>query len=199
MTGTDSGKKGDVTIRMAKISEAQELLNIYAPYVEETAITFEYEVPSLEEFRQRMIHTLQKYPYLVAVKEGEIVGYAYAGAFHVRRAYDWAAEATVYIKKDCKGRGCGKKLYQALEEILRRQNIVNMYACIAACEQPDEYLNDDSPRFHEHMGFVKIGTFSSCGYKFGKWYDMIWMEKMLGEHSADPAEVIPLPELETMI
>jgi phosphinothricin acetyltransferase len=162
--------------------------------VEKTAITFEYEVPSTEEFRQRIRETLRRYPYLAAVTDGRIVGYAYAGVFKGRRAYDWAVETTVYIREDRKGQGIGRLLYEALEEQLRRQNIQNMYACIAAAEEEDAYLTADSPRFHEHMGFTLVGTFHKCGYKFGKWYDMIWMEKMLGEHEECPAEIQPPTE-----
>ena len=194
---TDSMEKAEkeTVIRMAKLSDAQEILDIYAWYVKESAVTFEYEVPSLMEFQQRMIHILQKYPYLVAEENGEIKGYAYAGVFKGRRAYDWACETTIYIKKSCRGQGFGKKLYHALEKILRQQNIQNMYACIAASEEEDVHFTNDSPKFHAHMGFTFIGTFSKCGYKFGKWYDMIWMEKMLGEHEQMPKDVIWLPEL----
>lgn len=182
-------------IRMAKISDAKEILDIYAWYVKESAVTFEYEVPSLMEFQQRMIHILQKYPYLVAVKDGQIQGYAYAGVFKGRRAYDWAVETTIYIKKDCKGCGYGRMLYEELETRLKQQNILNMYACIASSQEEDAHFTNDSPKFHAHMGFQTIGTFSKCGFKFGKWYDMIWMEKMLGEHTENPKEVIWMPEL----
>ena len=186
-------------IRMAGISDAQEILDIYTGSVKESAVTFEYEVPSLIEFQQRMIHILQKYPYLVAEKNGQILGYAYAGAFKGRRAYDWAVETTIYIKKDCKGQGYGKKLYETLEKILKRQKIQNMYACITSSEAEDAHFTNDSSKFHDHMGFSLIGTFSRCGYKFGKWYDMIWMEKMIGEHEQTPEDVIWLQELSDLV
>lgn len=179
----------DIIIRRAKASDAQDLLGIYAPYVRETAITFEYTVPSLKEFSERINKTLTKYPFLVAVHEAQILGYAYASAFKNRAAYDWAVETTIYVKQDNRQSGVGKKLYQNLEAVLKKQNICNLYACIA-------YPNPGSIGFHEHLGFQTIGHFSKCGYKFETWYDMVWMEKMIGEHGANPKSVIPITELE---
>lgn len=178
----------DIFIRKAKLADAEELLNIYAPYVRETAITFEYTVPTLEEFRERMRKTLTKYPYLVAVQEAEILGFTYAGAFKNRAAYDWAVETTIYVKQHSRKCGVGKKLYQALEEVLKQQNICNLYACIA-------YPNPGSIGFHEHLGYQTIGHFSKCGYKFETWYDMIWMEKMIGEHDFNPEAFIEIDKL----
>lgn len=179
----------DISVRNAKLADAEELLNIYAPYVRETAITFEYTVPTIEEFRERMKKTLKKYPYLVAVQEAEILGYVYASAFKDRAAYDWAVETTIYVKQDRRQSGVGKKLYQALEDVLKRQNIVNLYACIA-------YPNPGSIGFHEYLGYQTIGHFSKCGYKFETWYDMIWMEKIIGEHRTNPAPVIGIGQLD---
>ena len=148
-----------ITIRQATEADAEELLKIYAPYVTDTAITFEYEVPTLEEFIGRIRHTLQKYPYLVAVEENEIIGYAYAGAFYGRAAYDWSVETSIYIKRGRTHGGVGKLLYQALEDALKAQNIINLYACIAYPEVEDEYLTKNSVSFHEHLGYRMIGTF----------------------------------------
>ena len=167
------------TIRIARAEDAEELLRIYAPYVKETAITFEYEVPTVEEFKERIIKTLQKYPYLVAEVDGEAVGYAYAGAFKERAAYDWAVESTVYIKNNKRKMGIGSELYNALEKILHMQNIINVNACIAYTDNDDEYLTKGSVMFHENMGYKTVGRFHKCGYKFNKWYDMVWMEKHL--------------------
>lgn len=192
----------NIRIRMAKPEDAEQILSIYAPYVENTPITFEYEVPSPEEFRLRITHTLEKYPYLVAVSDrqeafpdlknkkisknpGErILGYAYAGAFKGRAAYDWAVETSIYVRGDIKGCGIGSKLYQALEDILRKQHIVNVNACIT-------YPNPQSISFHEKSGYRQVAHFTKCGYKLGKWHDMIWMEKMLGEHPEQPEPVLP--------
>ena len=185
-----------ITIRQATEADAEELLKIYAPYVTDTAITFEYEVPTLEEFTGRIRHTLQKYPYLVAVEENEIIGYAYAGAFYGRAAYDWSVETSIYIKRGRTHGGVGKLLYQALEDALEAQNIINLYACIAYPEVEDEYLTKNRVSFHEHLGYRMIGTFQKCGYKFGRWYHMVWMEKMIGEHLDKPEKVKRFLEIE---
>ena len=191
--------KPEITIRMATTADAKELLQIYAPYVQNTAITFEYEVPSGEEFAKRIENTLTKYPYLVAVEDGQIVGYAYASIFKARIAYSWAVETSIYIKQDCRGKGVGKTLYQALEDILKRQHVINLNASIAYAEKEDEHLNHSSIRFHERFGYKKVAHFTKCGYKFGNWYDMIWMEKMLGEHPNKPEPFIPITELKDSI
>lgn len=115
-----------IRIRPAKPEDAEKLLAIYAPYVEQTAITFEYEVPTVEEFRERIHNTLKKYPYLVAEQGGEPVGYAYVGPFHDRPAYDWAVETSIYVDQNKKRMGIGKKLHEALEEELRNRGFLNM-------------------------------------------------------------------------
>lgn len=181
---------GEIKIRTAKKADAQALLEIYAPYVKNTAITFEYDVPTLEEFEKRIETTLVRYPYLVAENDGKIVGYAYAGSFKEREAYDWAVETSIYVRSDAKDCGIGKKLYFALEEILKKQNILNVNACIAYPEKEDEYLTKNSEKFHKHLGYRLVGEFYKCGFKFGRWYNMIWMEKHLGEHTSNVKPVI---------
>ncbi len=182
-------------IRTATLADAQNLLNIYTYYVEHTAITFEYEVPTVEEFRRRISHTLEKYPYLVAEEDGHILGYAYAGPFKGRKAYDWSVETSIYVDHDGKRKGTGKALLNALEDTLKKQHIVNVNACISNPEEEDEYLTFDSIRFHEKMGYQTVGVFHKCGYKFDRWYNMLWMEKMIGEHVSPMPEMIPFPEL----
>lgn len=185
----------DIRIRVASLEDAEEILNIYAYYVKNTAITFEYDVPSLDEFRGRMEKTLKKYPYIVAEKDGEILGYAYTGAFVGRAAYDWAVEATIYLKEDKKKTGLGRMLYTAIEDISRLQNIINLNACIGYPEIEDEYLTKNSVQFHGHLGYRTVGEFYKCGYKFSRWYNMVWMEKLLRDHPAVPAPVVPFPDL----
>lgn len=185
----------EIRIEIATPADAAALLDIYAHYVRNTAITFEYEVPSLEEFAARIRHTLEKYPYLVAKQGDEILGYAYAGAFHPRAAYDWAAELAIYVKNGCQKMGIGKRLYAALEEILKRQGILNLNACIAYPEAEDEYLTKNSVEYHRHLGYRLVGQFHQCGYKFGRWYHMVWMEKMIGEHLENQPPVLPFPEI----
>lgn len=169
-------------IRKATTDDAESLLKIYSYYVENTAITFEIEVPSKEEFEGRIANTLKKYPYIVLEDEGAIRGYAYAGAFKGRAAYDHCCEVTIYLDGESKGKGYGRALYEALEKALKDMGIKNLYACIGDPQVEDEYLTKNSEHFHHHMGYTKVGEFHKCGYKFGRWYNMIWMEKMIGEH-----------------
>src|SRR5699024_443574 len=114
-----------IRLRTACEEDAEALLDIYAPYVEHTAVSFEYEVPSVEEFRERIRRIRERYPYLLAESGGEILGYAYASPFHERRAYDWAAETSIYLRRDRRRQGLGRRLYEALEEILRMQGITD--------------------------------------------------------------------------
>ena len=170
-------------IRSAVPGDAARLLEIYAWYVENTAITFEYDVPSLEEFRERIVNTMKKHPYIVLEDGGRIQGYAYAGSFVGRAAYDHSCELSIYLDHGAKGRGYGRRLYEAIEEQLKEAGKLNLYACISDPVTEDEYLTRNSEQFHQHLGFTKIGTFHKCGYKFGRWYNMIWMEKIIGEHN----------------
>lgn len=186
----------ECTIRMASAADATALLEIYRPYVEQTAITFEYNVPSIEEFTRRITHTLKKYPYLVAERDRAIVGYAYASPFKERAAYDWAVEVSIYLRQGCGRHGCGTRLYGALETLLRAQHITNLNACIACTEQEDAHLTNGSVAFHSRLGYRMVGTFRQCGFKFGTWYDMCWMEKQIGEHPANPAPVLPAGKLD---
>ena len=169
-------------IRLATADDAEELLGIYGPYVEHTAITFEYDVPTLEEFRNRIIKTMSKYPYLVAEDNGKLIGYAYAGPFRERAAYQWAVETSIYVDRNYRGNGVGRKLHDALSEALRKQGILNMNACVTYTEQDDEYLTKVSKRFHEKLGYKLAAHFNKCGKKFDRWYDILWMEKHIGEH-----------------
>lgn len=188
-------KAEKIQIRTVREQDAEKLLEIYAPYVRETAITFEYEVPSVQEFADRIRRTKKRYPYLAAETDGEILGYAYAGAFHERAAYDWAVETSIYIRQDKKKMGIGRKLYEALECVLAEQNILNLNACIAYPAQEDEYLTKDSAAFHRHMGYRLVGEFHQCGYKFNRWYNMVWMEKHIGVHREYQPAVIPFEQI----
>lgn len=174
-----------IIIRNAVEADAKALLDIYAPYVENTAITFEYTVPTEAEFQSRIEKVQKRYPYLVAECDNKIVGYAYASAFHERAAYDWCVETSIYMERTFRRSGVGSRLYRTLEDYLRQQGILNMYACIAYPETEDEYLTWGSVRFHEKMGFKQTGMFRQSGYKFNRWYNSLWMEKLLGEHSND--------------
>lgn len=197
-------------IRTATPDDAKQILSIYAYYVTNTAITFECTVPTLQEFTERITNILQKYPYLVAEENGQIIGYAYASAFHSREAYAHSVEVTVYVAPQMRRAGLGRQLYGYLEELLKKQNVCNLYTCIAyppkiegeeygsliSLERSeDRYLTFDSVRFHEHLGYRMIGEFQNCGYKFNRWYSMVWMEKMIGEHTTGHPEFIPLDKI----
>lgn len=184
-------KKKEIRIRAATPGDAEALLAIYAPYVLNTAISFEYEPPSAGEFRARMARTLARYPWLAAEEDGRLLGYAYAGAFNARKAYELSAEASIYVAGEMKKRGFGRLLYGALEDALREQHVLNVNACIACTDCEDEYLTNNSAGFHAHLGYSTVGVFHQCAFKFGRWYDMVWMEKQLGPHGASPAPLLP--------
>ena len=176
-------------IRIVSPEDAPALLEIYAPYVRETAVSFEHEVPSLAEFKDRILHTLKDYPYLAAEEDGRLLGYTYASRFKSRAAYDWSVETTIYVRRDERHRGTGSALYRSLEDCLRRQNVCNLCACIA-------YPNPDSIAFHKAFGYVEAAHFHQSGYKLGAWQDMIWMERTLCPHSVPPAPFLPFSQLD---
>lgn len=184
-----------IKIRAATTADAASILEIYRYYVENTAISFEYETPDIDAFRLRMARTLEKYPYLAAVRAGEILGYAYGGPFVGRAAYDWSAELTIYVAADQRKHGIGRMLYSALERRLGEMGILNLYACVGYPAEEDPYLTKNSVQFHEHLGFRRVGTFHNCGCKFQRWYDMVWMEKIIGVHGENQAAVRRWPEI----
>lgn len=175
-------KTNNMSIRTVRPEDAKGLLDIYAYYVEETAISFETEVPSVGEFKIRIEEILKSYPYIVACDNDELLGYAYLHPFVGRKAYELSAETTIYLNPVKKKMGIGKKLYSVLEDIAKAQNITNLYSCIGYVDVEDEYLNNNSVEFHEHMGYRMVGKFENCGHKFDRWYHMVWMEKIIGEH-----------------
>ena len=118
----------------------------------------------------------------MAEHDGKIVGYAYVSPFKERAAYTWAVETSIYVDQNCKRMGIGKKLHSALEHCLKEMGILNMEACIGYPQEDDEYLTKNSAQFHEHLGYRMVGEFKKCGYKFHRWYNMIWMEKIIGIH-----------------
>ena len=161
-----------IEIRNAQVEDAANLVAIYAPYVEKTAITFETQVPTVEDFENRIKKTMKKFPYLVAIEEGQIVGYAYASTYYARAAYDWTVELSVYIQKEARGKGVGTLLYTALEEELTARGFKNFLACIAL-------PNPASIALHEKRGYEQVAHFKKVGYKFGTWHDIVWLQKSL--------------------
>ena len=171
-----------ITLRFATVDDAPALAAIYAPYVRNTAISFEYEPPSDGEFAARIEEVLKIFPYLAAVRGEEILGYAYAHPYGVRKAYSHSVELSVYIRRDCRGLGIGRMLYAAMEQLLKAQNVTNLYVLVAGVDTEDEYLTHDSQKFHLAMGYAYVGKLHKAGYKFGRWYDMITMEKLIAPH-----------------
>ena len=185
----------DIQIRVARESDAAQLQAIYAPYVERTAVSFEYEVPDVATFAGRIRRVQERYPYLVAESDRELLGYAYAGSFHTREAYSWAAEASIYLRMDCRRMGIGSALYRALESALKAMGVRRLYASIAVPDEADEHLTLDSMRFHAAMGYHTVGEFHHCGWKFNRWYSTVWMEKVLCADTSAPAPLKPFWEL----
>ena len=159
-------------IRPATEKDIPEILAIYAPYIENSTATFEYDVPCLRSFTQRFLDITAQYPWLVYEQNGQILGYAYASAPYSRAAFSWCAEPSIYLRPEARGKGIGKKLYAVLEKILELQGYQVLYALIT-----DENL--ESIRFHSKMAYETRVNFPDCGYKFGRWLGLVWMEKRI--------------------
>lgn len=170
-----------MAIRHATLADLPRILEIYGPYVKNTAISFEYTVPSLESFTQRFLGITAQFPWLVWEEDGCILGYAYGSLPFERAAFQWSAEASIYLCPEAKGRGIGKALYAALEQLLQKQGYRKVYAIITTA-------NDDSIAFHKAVGYRHTATMPDCGYKLGKWYGIVWMEKDLNSWSDPPCK-----------
>lgn len=167
------------TIRFAAPDDAAALLHIYAQYID-TPITFEYTLPSKEEFARRIRDIQSSYPYLVYMEDGEVRGYAYAHRFQQRAAYQWGAELSVYLGRDTVSHGVGSRLYALLLELLRLQNVHTAYALVTLPNAKSEAL-------HQHFGFSLCGVWHNSGFKGGRWYDMGLFEKQLLPYEGSPA------------
>jgi phosphinothricin acetyltransferase len=177
------------SIRQIEQTDIEQVLEIYRPYVERTIISFEYEVPSLEEFSNRVQTNTTDYPWLVCECNGRIVGYAYGSRHRYRTAYQWSPEATVYMNEDYHRQGLARVLYQTLFALLKLQGYVNVYAGIGL-------PNEKSEGFHKALGFDEIGVFKKIGYKMGKWHDTKWLQLHLVAHMTDPAPPRSFAEVE---
>ena len=175
-------------IRFAAAKDGAELLEIYAPYVTGTTVSFEYEVPAVEEFRRRVEETSARYPYLVWEEDGALLGYAYAHPYAARPAYHCSAELTVYLRQGVSRRGLGSRLYGALMELLRLQGVRNVYGCVTA-------ENTASVAFHHALGFREAGRFSQVGYKLGRWLDVLWLEKAIAS-GGEPQPLVSFPQVD---
>ena len=161
-----------MSIRPVRPSDAARIIEIYSPHILSGPASFENEVPSLEDFQQRISQNTLKFPWLVYEINGEVAGYAYASAHRSRCAYDWTAECSVYVDEIYHGRGIGKALYAELFNLIKKQGVVNVLAGIAL-------PNERSIKLHEKMGFVACGTFKDAGFKLGKWWDVGWWQLQL--------------------
>lgn len=170
---------GGLVIRDAVPADAAKIAAIFAHYVENTAITFDCHTRQPESFAEQMADADPRHPFLVAEQDGRFAGYAYASRFRPQDAYAACVELTIYLDPQLTRGGIGAALYGELERRLREAGVTNLYACIAYPVVSDEYLDEGSVAFHERLGFSIIGRFHACGRKFGRVYDMVWMEKLL--------------------
>lgn len=178
-----------IQLRLATPGDSEALRAVYAPYVEGTAVSFEYEVPGADEFRRRVEEVLAFYPYLVAERAGEVVGFAYAHRHAERAAFDWNAELSVYLRADACGRGLGRRLYTTLMTLVQEQGVRNVYGLVRS-------PNPASERLHESLGFSLAGTWHRTGYKLGAWHDLLLYEKALpAAQEAPAAPVTPFRDL----
>ena len=166
-----------VCVRAAAPEDAEQLLEIYTPFVisEDSSlsnVSFELAAPDVEEFRQRIQDISKQFPYLVGEVNGQILGYVYCHPYRERLAYQWAVEVTIYLAPAGQGKGLGRLLYETMEKLLCLQGVTMAYSCITVG-------NDHSIKMHETLGYRLIGTFTNSGYKNGQWLDTVWMEKQL--------------------
>jgi phosphinothricin acetyltransferase len=177
-----------MTIRFATNDDTPIILDVYAPFITDTVITFEYEIPSLDEFSSRIETIQQQLPYLVAEEEGRILGYAYASKHRDRIAYQWSVDISVYIHPEGHRQGIGRQLYTTLLALLREQGYYNVYAGITI-------PNPKSEGFHRSMGFEPVGVYTNVGYKFGHWHSVIWLSLILQPYSPTPTPPLPITAL----
>ena len=179
-------------IRVATKEDAAGMLDIYAPFILNSGVTQETDVPSVEDFQNRVTANLEERPWLVCEINGEIAGYAYAGKHRERKGYQWCTEPSVYISEKYYGYGVADALYSALFDILKLQGYVNAYAVITL-------PNDRSVAFHKKFGFEFFTSFKKIGYKLGQWHDVGWMQYEVNPHKEEPADPIKFPQIDKAI
>lgn len=174
-------------LRFAGPRDVPALLDVYRAYIP-TTVTFEYVLPSREEFGERVSSMGAVYPYLVAEEDGQVLGYAYAHRIAERAAYAWGAELSIYLRPDAAGRGLGKRMYRALTQLLALQGVRTVYGLVASPNPASEAL-------HSSMGFRVMGVQRRAGYKNGRWIDLIWYEKEIGSYDPEPGPIVPIGSL----
>ncbi len=175
-------------LRTACLEDSAALCFIFRPYVMETAITFMSKVPTAESFTDKIQSLITQYPFIVCEENGKTIGYAYASSLRPHDAYQWDAELSVYVDRDFHGRGAGRKLYAALLELLKIQGYQTVYGVLSL-------PNEKSLKLHAAFGFETLGVFPKAGYKLGKWHDIIWLQKTLGEFHDYPVPPTPFSKL----
>jgi phosphinothricin acetyltransferase len=178
-----------VEIRLAGPADAPACREIYAPFVRDTAITFETELPSEAAFADRLVETRGERPWLVCEDDGRILGYAYASRHRSRDAYRWAVESSVYVAEDARRRGVGRGLYESLFAVLEHQGYRTVYAGITVPNPPSTAL-------HEALGFERVGTYEDVGYKHGEWHDVAWWGRSLRDDEGPPSTPTPVDSLD---
>lgn len=183
-----------VCVRAAAPEDAEQLLEIYTPFVisEDSSlsnVSFELAAPDVEEFRQRIQDISKQFPYLVGEVNGQILGYVYCHPYRERLAYQWAVEVTIYLAPAGQGKGLGRLLYETMEKLLCLQGVTMAYSCITVG-------NDHSIKMHEALGYRLIGTFTNSGYKNGQWLDTVWLEKQLQPCPKQPDNIKSWGELD---
>jgi len=179
----------NLTLRLATMGDAGAILDIYSHFINNTAITFEQEVPSAEDFHDRIAKIMAKYPFLVCEDGGRIVGYAYANRHQTRASYRYSAELSVYLRPQYIGLGIGRALCRAIIELLKLQNIQTVYSAVSL-------PNDPSCAMHDALGFSRAGLWRNTGRKHGRWIDILWYELVIGDYPDDPAPVIPFDRID---
>jgi phosphinothricin acetyltransferase len=177
-----------IIIRSAEQRDAEAILDIYTPYITDTPVSFETEVPTIHAFEQRIVDYQEKMPWLVCEIHNKIAGYTYATNHRQRTAYDCSKELSVYIHKDYRNRGIATGLYTSILEILKHQGVTNVLAGIAL-------PNDESVGFHESFGFKLVGIYHKVGFKLGRFHDAGWWELAIGDNATSRVEIKPAHEL----
>ena len=178
----------NLEITVTKDDHIKDILDIYSYYIINSPATFEIDIPEYDEFKSRVYNIQKKYPYLTALYNNKIVGFAYAAPLRTRKAYDYSCETTIYIHHEYLNKSIGKALYNKLFDYIKKQNIINIYACITSS-------NKESVLFHEKYGFEKVAHFHKCGYKFNLWHDILWLEKIISNHNTPPKPFINFNDL----
>ena len=178
----------NLVINIAEKKDIKDILEIYSYYILNSPATFEIDVPNINEFSARVLTIQKKYPYLTAKIDNKLTGFAYAAPLRTRKAYDYSCETTIYLHHEYLNKSIGSRLYTTLFDYIKKMNILNVYACIT-------YANTESVFFHKKFGFQEVAHFHNCGYKHDTWHDILWLEKIIGNHTIPPATFINFNDL----